>query len=57
VVVNVDQADERLFSRSDAAVFILRHLGAAELSSAGPGQSPGLAPGEGSAFWRRRAAF
>jgi predicted DCC family thiol-disulfide oxidoreductase YuxK len=52
VVVNFDQPDERLLSRSDAAVFILRHLGAAEMSSARPGQRPGPTRGEGSAFWR-----
>jgi predicted DCC family thiol-disulfide oxidoreductase YuxK len=52
VVVNFDQPDERLLSRSDAAVFILRHLGAVELGSARPDQRPGPTLGEGSAFWR-----
>jgi predicted DCC family thiol-disulfide oxidoreductase YuxK len=41
VVVNCDLADEHLLSRSDAVVFILRHLGAAELRSARPGLRPG----------------
>jgi predicted DCC family thiol-disulfide oxidoreductase YuxK len=55
VVVNCDQADERVLARSDAVIFILRQLGAAELRSAGqPGAAvptqtkskPGLV------FWR-----
>ncbi len=40
VVLNFDGADERLLARSDAVVFILRHLGAGELRSAG---QPGAA--------------
>src|SRR5258708_2412418 len=41
VVVNCDQDDEKLLSRSDAVIFILRQLGAAELCSAHPGLRPG----------------
>ena len=55
VVVDYDQADERVLSRSDAVIFILRQLGAAELRSARPGQRPGLteaSPNAGSLFWR-----
>lgn len=40
VVVNYELADEKLLSRSDAVVFILQHLGAGELRSAG---QPGAA--------------
>ncbi len=55
LVVNSEQDDERVLARSDAVIFILRQLGAAELRSAGqPGAAvptqtksrPGLA------FWR-----
>jgi predicted DCC family thiol-disulfide oxidoreductase YuxK len=35
VVVDYERADERVLSRSDAVIFILRQLGAAELRSAG----------------------
>lgn len=55
VVVNYALADEHLLSRSDAVVFILRHLGAAELRSARPGLRPGPTqptPTPGSLFWR-----
>jgi len=54
VVVNCDQADEELMPRSDAVVFILKHLGVAELRSTG---QPGAAvPTQtkstlGSSFW------
>jgi len=41
VVVNYELSDERVLARSDAVVFILRQLGAAELRSARPGQRPG----------------
>jgi predicted DCC family thiol-disulfide oxidoreductase YuxK len=40
VVVNYDLPDENLLPRSDAVIFILRHLGAAELRSARPGLRP-----------------
>ena len=40
VVVNYDLPEEQLLPRSDAAIFILKHLGAAELRSAG---QPGAA--------------
>jgi predicted DCC family thiol-disulfide oxidoreductase YuxK len=36
VVVDYGLRDEELLARSDAVVFILRHLGAAELRSARP---------------------
>ncbi len=61
VVVNYALADERLFSRSDAVVFILQNLGAAaELRSARPGLRPGptqatpapISTPPGSLFWR-----
>jgi predicted DCC family thiol-disulfide oxidoreductase YuxK len=61
VVVHGDQADEQLVPRSDAVIFILRHLGAAELRSARPGlrpgptqatPTPGPIPAPGSTFWR-----
>src|SRR5258706_16452898 len=40
VVVNYDQNDEQLLPRSDAVIFILRNLGAAQLRSA---EKPGAA--------------
>lgn len=55
VVVNYDRPDERLLSRSDAVILVLRHLGAAELRAAG---QPGAAVATqttstvGSSFWR-----
>ena len=55
VVVNCSLADEHLLSRSDAVVFILQHLGSAELRSARPGLRPGptqATPTPGSLFWR-----
>ena len=57
VVVNCDQADEKLLARSDAAIFILRHLGAASLRSAGRAKAPvptraTATATPGSAFWR-----
>jgi predicted DCC family thiol-disulfide oxidoreductase YuxK len=50
VVVDFDEADERLLTGSDAAVFILRHLGGAEPGSARPQGSSGA--GRGAWFWR-----
>ncbi len=55
VVVNYALTDEHLLSRSDAVVFVLQHLGTAELRSARPGLKPRptqatLTPG--SLFWR-----
>ena len=41
VVVNWGLGDERILPRSDAVIFVLRHLGPAELRSARPGQRPG----------------
>ncbi len=60
VVVNYELADEFLLSRSDAVLFILQHLGAAELRSARPGLRPGptqatptpISTPPGSLFWR-----
>jgi predicted DCC family thiol-disulfide oxidoreductase YuxK len=55
VVVRAGQADEELLPRSDAVIFVLRHLGAAELRSARPGLRPGPTQATatpGSAFWR-----
>jgi predicted DCC family thiol-disulfide oxidoreductase YuxK len=55
VVVDYDQANERVLSRSDAVIFILRQLGAAELRSARPGQRPvptEASPNAGSLLWR-----
>jgi predicted DCC family thiol-disulfide oxidoreductase YuxK len=57
VVVNYDLPDERLLLRSDAVIFILRHLGAAGLRSARPGLRPGptdskATPSRGLIFWR-----
>jgi len=55
IVVNCDQPDEHLLPRSDAVIFILRHLGEADLCSAG---QPGAAvltqatPASGSSPWR-----
>ena len=49
VVVNYGLVDEEILSRSDAVLFMLRHLGAAELRSAHPGSfdcaQDGLRPG------------
>jgi predicted DCC family thiol-disulfide oxidoreductase YuxK len=36
VVVHAEQADEELLARSDAVIFVLRHLGEASLRLAGP---------------------
>jgi len=63
VVVNASTADEFLLARSDAVIFILQHLGAAELRSVRPGLRPGptlaaptspraSTPALGSLFWR-----
>lgn len=55
VVVNCGRPDERLLSRSDAVIFVLRHMGAAELRSARPGLRPGptrATSTPGSLFWR-----
>lgn len=54
VAVDHELPDEHLLPRSDAVIFILRHLGAAELRSARTGGGPiptqaGLTP---STFWR-----
>jgi predicted DCC family thiol-disulfide oxidoreductase YuxK len=55
VVVNYEHPDERLLSRSDAVILVLRHLAAAELRAAG---QPGAAiPTQGTStvrisFWR-----
>ncbi len=45
VVVNYGLPEEQILPRSDAVIFILRHLGAAELLSAHPGQKPGTTQG------------
>lgn len=63
VVVDYEQADERVLNRSDAVVFILRQLGAAELRSARLGsfdfaqdrlrpEPTQATPTPGSSFWR-----
>jgi predicted DCC family thiol-disulfide oxidoreductase YuxK len=56
VVLEYDTTDERLLARSDAVVFILRHLRAADLSSAHRALRPGptqiSASTQGSLFWR-----
>jgi predicted DCC family thiol-disulfide oxidoreductase YuxK len=68
LVVNAEQADEELLARSDAVIFVLRHLGEASLRLAGPF---GFAQGRlakapvptwatataGSAFWRVAGAL
>jgi predicted DCC family thiol-disulfide oxidoreductase YuxK len=41
VVVNYELPDEQLLPRSDAVIYILTHLGGAELGSARPGQRSG----------------
>jgi len=60
VVVDFELPEEQLLPRSDAVIFILRQLGAAELRSARPGLRPGptLAKStpetstHGTSFWR-----
>ena len=55
VVVSYEMAGEFLLARSDAVIYILRRLAAAELRSARPGSRPGptqAAPTPGSRFWR-----
>jgi predicted DCC family thiol-disulfide oxidoreductase YuxK len=61
VVVHAGQADEELLPRSDAVIFVLRHLGAASLRLAGRAKAPvptqatatpTPTPTRGSAFWR-----
>ena len=53
VLVNCDQEDERLLARSDAVIFILRQLRAAEPRSA----RPDLRPGSTQAIATRRFSF
>jgi predicted DCC family thiol-disulfide oxidoreductase YuxK len=69
VVVDAELAGERLLIRSDAVIFILRQLGAAELRSAHPDLRPGptqattepaIEPARntrGSSFWRLLAVM
>ncbi len=57
VVVNYGLPDEALLPRSDAVIFILKHLQAAELRPARPGLRPGptdsrTTPAAGAALWR-----
>jgi predicted DCC family thiol-disulfide oxidoreductase YuxK len=58
VVANYEQPDEHLLSRSEAVIFVLQHMGAAELRSGG---QPGAAvPTQGTgrvsiSFWRLAA--
>src|SRR4029077_16850480 len=61
VVVGSGSEGESLLARSEAVIFILRNLGAAELRSARPGQRPGprqartkseIGFGHGYRFWR-----
>lgn len=59
VVINYGLPDEEILPRSDAVIFILRHLGAPEPSSAGPDQERGstvakapTAPPPGLKRWR-----
>ncbi len=40
LVVNADQSDEQVLPRSDAVIFILRHLGAGEVSLGQTRQAP-----------------
>lgn len=51
VVLNPDQADERILPRSDAIIFILGQLGARESTTATSERNPG------SMFWRTTAAL
>lgn len=48
VVTDPDGADEQVWARSDAVIYILRHLGGSDLSSGGPG----LRAGTAHAIWR-----
>lgn len=66
VVLDYDTTGELLLARSEAVIFILRHLRAAELRSAGPGLRPGprqaaptslSTPTPGSFFWRLTGMF
>lgn len=59
VVVNYGRTDEEILPRSDAVIFMLRHLGAAEPSSGRPDQKTGstaakapTAPPPGLKRWR-----
>ena len=52
VVVDFDEAEERLLSGSDAAVFILRHLGAGEPGSGRARWSSGATAVRAAWFWR-----
>lgn len=52
VVVDFDEAEERLLSGSDAAIFILRHLGAGERGSGRRQGSSGATAGRGAWLWR-----
>jgi predicted DCC family thiol-disulfide oxidoreductase YuxK len=60
VLVNCDQEDERLLARSDAVIFILQQLRAAEPRSTHPFLRPGsilATPISGFSFWRLVAAM
>jgi len=55
VVVDYELPEEQLLPRSDAVIFILRQLGAAELRSARPGLRPGPTQARSrprNIFWR-----
>jgi len=55
VLVNCDREDEKLLARSDAVIFILQQLSAAEPRSTHPGLRPGSAqatPIGGFSFWQ-----
>lgn len=41
LVLNYERAEESLLARSDAVIFVLRHVGSAALRSARPGLTPG----------------
>jgi predicted DCC family thiol-disulfide oxidoreductase YuxK len=67
LVVNAEQADEQLLARSDAVIFVLRHLGQASLRLAGPfgfaqgrlakAPVPTQARAMATAFWRVAGAL
>ena len=67
VVVHAEQADEELLARSDAVIFVLRHLGEASLRLAGPfsfaqgrlakAPVPTQAGATATAFWRVAGAL
>jgi predicted DCC family thiol-disulfide oxidoreductase YuxK len=57
LVVNAELPDEQVLSRSDAVIFVLRHLGKASLRLAGRAKAPVPTQARATAFWRVAGAL